>query len=234
MYPYQAGQPRTRRPPSKDDQVVDLGEVAIDAGKKLWRAVSGKKEKGRKTSGAASDSGRPATDGDRSVGGPTVGVSGHNTEREILVRGFAVPEEAVDEEGEDEDEDEDKREEDAAEAQAEAQHRTEDYVAGIQGLQLYDDDAEGSESFAVDPSAVSPTATKPAESIEPGAIHSTRLSPPPLTPESEASDLTSADGSLSSSLTSPNVEPRSIDGPPSAYLESELVSQPPGTVSALF
>ncbi|KAF8607591.1 hypothetical protein BDV93DRAFT_519622 [Ceratobasidium sp. AG-I] len=170
--------------------------------------------------------------GESGMGGPTVGASGHNTEREILVRGFAVPEEVVDEEDED---DEEAREEDAAETQAEAQHRTEDYVAGIQNLQLYDGDAEDSRIFAVDPSAVSPTETKTAEGIEPRAIHSTRLSPPPppLTPESEVSDLTSADGSLTSSLTSPNVMPRSIDDPPNEYL-AEPQPQPPGHGSSLF
>lgn len=199
--------------------MVDLGEVARDAGKKLWRVVSGKKEKGRKSSSAASDSGRPAMGGEGGVGGPTVGVSGHNTEREILVRGFAVPDEVVDEE--EDEEDEEARQEDVAKAQAEAQHRTEDYVAGIQSIQLYDGDAEDTEGFAVDPSAVSPTEMKAAEGIEPSAIHSTRLSPPPpppLTPESEVSDLTSADGSLSSSLTSPNVKPHSIDDPPNGYI----------------
>ncbi|CAE7124492.1 unnamed protein product [Rhizoctonia solani] len=34
------GRPRRRPGDYKDEQVVDLGEVAIDAGKKLWRAIS--------------------------------------------------------------------------------------------------------------------------------------------------------------------------------------------------
>ncbi|CAE6454141.1 unnamed protein product [Rhizoctonia solani] len=140
------GRPR-KRPADhyKDDQVVDLGEVAVDAGKKLWRAIS------RKAS-MASDSGRPEMHvvGHKThdeIGGPTVGVAGHNTEREISVRGFAVPEDDEEEEEED-DEDESEDEEDV-------QHRTEDYVTGIQAMQI-----SGRE--------------------EPENIRSTRLSPPPL------------------------------------------------------
>jgi hypothetical protein len=229
-YHYQTGQPRPRRAGArgefKDDQVcanlavfgllqlildrqvVDLGEVAMDAGKKLWRVIN---KKSRKTS-AASESGRPDLGQESSVGGPTVGASGHNTEREILVRGFAVPEdiqdEDEDEEGEERDEDEERE---AAEEQA---HRTEDYVADMQALHVSDD---SNESFPVDPSAVSPTHPKPADSLEPGHIHPTRHSPPPLTPDSETSDLFSANGSTLSGITTPNPDSRPVPGP---YLEA--------------
>ncbi|KDN50969.1 hypothetical protein RSAG8_00598, partial [Rhizoctonia solani AG-8 WAC10335] len=144
------GRPRRRTADHyKDDQVIDLGEVAVDAGKKLWRAISS-----RKTS-MASDSGRPdvhavshKTHGE--MGGPTVGAIGHNTEREISVRGFAVPEDDEEEEDEEESEDEE-----------ETQDRTEDYVTGIQAMQISaGHDGEG-------------------ESTEPDHIP-TRLSPPPL------------------------------------------------------
>ncbi|QRV72777.1 Daxx domain protein [Ceratobasidium sp. AG-Ba] len=201
-----AGQPRPRRPAYKDDDVVDLGEVAMDAGKKLWRVINKKSRK----SGAASDSGRPESVGDGAlvVGGPTVGVSGHNTEREILVRGFAVPEDIPDEEEEEEERERDEEEE------REHVHRTEDYVADMQALRIQEDLAEPGETFAVDPSAVSSTATKGAESIEPGHIHSTRRSPPPrhsplnATPESEASELFTSDSSSAlSGIATPNADP---------------------------
>ncbi|KAG9101604.1 hypothetical protein FS749_005484 [Ceratobasidium sp. UAMH 11750] len=179
-----AGQPRPRRPASRDDDVVDLGEVAMDAGKKLWRVINKKTRK----AGAASDSGRPDVGGESSVGGPTVGASGHNTEREILVRGFAVPEEIPDEEERERDEEEER----------EQVHRTEDYVADMQALRVYDDPA-----FPVDPSAVSSTGSKGADSLSPGHIHSTTHSPPPLTPESEASELSSDASSPLASLEPP-------------------------------
>ncbi|KAL5636925.1 hypothetical protein ACGC1H_000786 [Rhizoctonia solani] len=132
------GRPR-RRPADhyKDDQVIDLGEVAVDAGKKLWRAIS------RKAS-MASDSGRPGMHvvshkTHDEIGGPTVGVTGHNTEREISVRGFAVPEDDEDDEDEDEEDDEDESED-----EEDVQHRTEDYVTGIQAMQISTDhDREG-------------------------------------------------------------------------------------------
>ncbi|KAG8747554.1 hypothetical protein FRC10_000690 [Ceratobasidium sp. 414] len=182
-YPhYQAGQPRPRRPASRDDDVVDLGEVAMDAGKKLWRVINKKTRK----PAAASDSGRPGVGNEPSVGGPTVGVSGHNTEREILVRGFAVPEDVPDE-------DEEERERDEEE-ELEQVHRTEDYVADMQALRVYDDLGPG-ETFAVDPSAVSSTSSNGAESLSPGHIHSTTHSPPPRTPESEPSELSSSGAS---------------------------------------
>ena len=149
--------PRARRVGNghyKDDQVVDLGEVAMDAGKKLWRAIN---SKSRKPS-TASDSGRPTVES-HSVGGPTVGAIGHNTEREISVRGFAVPDEDLDEDDE--------------ETETEAQHRTEDYVAGIQAMHISD-------------------------SIE---VHPTRLSPPPLLPE--GSDATSSSVSTPSQEQEP-------------------------------
>ncbi|CAE6523195.1 unnamed protein product [Rhizoctonia solani] len=154
------GRPRRRAADHyKDDQVIDLGEVAIDAGKKLWHAIS------RKAS-MASDSGRPDlhTVSHRphgEMGGPTVGATGHNTEREISVRGFAVPED--DEEDEDEDEDDE-----------EVQHRTEDYVAGVQAMHISANGGEG-------------------ESIEPGHIRPTRLSPPPLS-RSETDSSAGASG----------------------------------------
>ncbi|KAG8690168.1 hypothetical protein FRC11_013362 [Ceratobasidium sp. 423] len=161
------GRPR-RRPGDhyKDDQVIDLGEVAIDAGKKLWRAIS------RKAS-MASDSGRPDMHGvghrpHGEVGGPTVGATGNNTEREISVRGFAVPED--EEEEEDDDGDDDDEDDDDDDDESEAQHRTEDYVAGVQAMHI---SANGGE----------------AESIEPSHIRPTRLSPPPLSRSETDSSL---------------------------------------------
>ncbi|KAG8692304.1 hypothetical protein FRC09_011316 [Ceratobasidium sp. 395] len=228
-----AGRPRPRRPVYKDDdvrvsayqtpilvpwalftnpvpprfgQVVDLGEVAMDAGKKLWRVIN---KKSRKSSGAASDSGRPdvvrVVADDLSVGGPTVGVSGHNTEREILVRGFAVPEDVpdVDEGAEERDEEEER----------EHVHRTEDYVADMQAMRIYDN-PDPSETFAVDPSAVSPTGSKDANSLSPGHLHSTTHSPPPLTPESETSELLSSDSSSAVSNRTPILDPHILNTSP--------------------
>lgn len=195
---YQAGQPRARaaRRDYKDEDVVDLGEVAIDAGKKLWRAIN--KKKSRKT-GTASDSGRPHVEDPHSVGGPTVGATGHNTEREILVRGFAVPEE------DEEEDDDDDEEEDEAE---EAQHRTEDYVAGIQAMHISD-----SNGLPCDPSTASPEA-KPSEVIEASHIHATRLSPPPFSPRSESSDLGTSDSSSPSGVSTPSPEQDTTPIPP--------------------
>ncbi|KAJ1308653.1 hypothetical protein OPQ81_004347 [Rhizoctonia solani] len=140
----------------KDDQVIDLGEVAIDAGKKLWKVIS------RKAS-MASDSGRPdMLKPHGEMGGPTVGAIGHNTEREISVRGFAVPEDDEEEDSDGEDEDEDEDDGDDEYVEKEVQHRTEDYVADVQALQISaDNDRQG-------------------ENIQPGHTRSTRLSPPPL------------------------------------------------------
>ncbi|KAG8791651.1 hypothetical protein FRC12_008497 [Ceratobasidium sp. 428] len=201
-----AGRPRPRRPVYKDDDVVDLGEVAMDAGKKLWRVIN---KKSRKSSGAASDSGRPdvvrVVADDLSVGGPTVGVSGHNTEREILVRGFAVPEDIPDEEEGAEERDE--------EEEREHVHRTEDYVADMQAMRIYNNQ-DPSETFAVDPSAVSPTGSKDANSLSPGHIHSTTHSPPPLTPESETSELLSSDSSSAVSNRTPILDPHLLNTSP--------------------
>ncbi|CAE6392326.1 unnamed protein product [Rhizoctonia solani] len=139
------------------EQVIDLGEVAIDAGKKLWRVIS------RKPS-MASDSGRPdmhgvhrSYAGHGEMGGPTVGAMGHNTEREISVRGFAVPEDDEEESDDCEEEDDDEDDEE------EVQHRTEDYVAGVQAMHISKNDG------------------KEEENIQPDHIRPTRLSPPPLT-----------------------------------------------------
>lgn len=184
---------------AKVDQVIDLGEVAMDAGKKLWRAINGKKPKAR----AASDSGRPHLDDPHSVGGPTVGASGHNTEREILVRGFAVPEEDEDDdEDEDEDEDDggngDQDDEDDDEddsEQSDAQHRTEDFVAGIQAMHILDSkellEVQSDEARAY---------------VDSSHVHPARLSPPPLSPRSESSDLGASDSSTASGVTTPNPE----------------------------
>ncbi|KAG9104479.1 hypothetical protein FRC06_002135 [Ceratobasidium sp. 370] len=196
---YQAGQPRPRRPASRDDDVVDLGEVAMDAGKKLWRVINKKTRK----STAASDSGRLDVGSEPSVGGPTVGVSGHNTEREILVRGFAVPEDIPDEEEEERERDE--------EEEREQVYRTEDYVADMQALRVYDD-PDPSEAFAVDPSAVSSAGSNGADSLSPGHIHSTTHSPPPRTPESEVSELSSGASSPPASDTTLNPDSRLPDG----------------------
>ncbi|KAG9098953.1 hypothetical protein FRC07_010571 [Ceratobasidium sp. 392] len=200
VYPHQqtAGRPRPRRPVSKDDDVVDLGEVAMDAGKKLWRVIN---KKTRKSSSAASDSGRPDLGDGPSVGGLTVGVSGHNTEREILVRGFAVPEDIPDE---DEEEEDNARDEEEVREHA---HRTEDYVADMQALQIYES-SDPVETFVVDPSAISPTGSKEAGSLSPEHIHSTTHSPPPLTPESEASDLLTSDTSSAVSGSTPSPDSR--------------------------
>ncbi|CCO26459.1 hypothetical protein BN14_00483 [Rhizoctonia solani AG-1 IB] len=151
-------------------RVIDLGEVAIDAGKKLWRVIS------RKPS-MASDSGRPnmhgvhrSHPGHGEMGGPTVGAIGHNTEREISVRGFAVPEDDEEESDEDEDEDDNDDEDD----EEEAQHRTEDYVAGVQAMHISDIGGEIEES------------------IQPDHIRPTRLSPPPLTRSETDSSVSGA------------------------------------------
>lgn len=218
-----AGQPRPRRPTYKDEDVVDLGEVAMDAGKKLWRVIN---KKSRKSS-VVSDSGRPdVVDDAPVVGGPTVGVSGHNTEREILVRGFAVPEEALDEDQQERERDEEEEEE------HEHVHRTEDYVADIQALRIYEDSADPDETFAVDPSAVSPAGARGAGSIEPGHFHSTRRSPPPrnsplqLTPESEASEPSTSDSSSAlSGMTTPNPGPGSGPAPVQASTDLDSSSE---------
>ncbi|KAH7343798.1 hypothetical protein B0J17DRAFT_643972 [Rhizoctonia solani] len=170
------GRPRPRTADHyKDDQVIDLGEVAIDAGKKLWRVIS------RKAS-MASDSGRPdmhavghKTHVHGEMGGPTVGATGHNTEREISVRGFAVPEDDEDEDEEDDDEDED--DDDDEDSAEEAQHRTEDYVAGVQAMHI---------------SAGNNTQGEPCH------LRPTRLSPPPLS----RSDTDSSPGASAASTPS--------------------------------
>ncbi|CEL59558.1 hypothetical protein RSOLAG1IB_03491 [Rhizoctonia solani AG-1 IB] len=125
----------------------------------------------------ASDSGRPnmhgvhrSHPGHGEMGGPTVGAIGHNTEREISVRGFAVPEDDEEESDEDEDEDDNDDEDD----EEEAQHRTEDYVAGVQAMHISDIGGEIEES------------------IQPDHIRPTRLSPPPLTRSETDSSVSGA------------------------------------------
>ncbi|KAF8759989.1 Zinc finger, C3HC4 type (RING finger) [Rhizoctonia solani] len=172
--------------------VIDLGEVAIDAGKKLWRAIS------RKPS-MASDSGRPnmhsvhrSHPAHGEMGGPTVGAMGHNTEREISVRGFAVPED----DEEESDDDEEDEEEDDEEEEEEAQHRTEDYVAGVQAMHISVIDGEEEES------------------IQPDHIRPTRLSPPPLT----RSETDSSASAASTPSQSQEQEPPAVIGKDSLTL----------------